>query len=43
MSLVLLIQDDEDVARGAAILRGEVPVPKGLETIQLFVAFFRMK
>ena len=37
-TLLLLIQDGTDVARGAAILRGEVPVPPGLETIQLFVS-----
>ena len=37
-TLLLKIQDDADVARGAAILRGEEPVPKGVDTIQLFVA-----
>ena len=36
-TLLLLIQDDADVARGAAILRGEEPVPEGIDTIQLFV------
>lgn len=36
-TLLLLIQDDADVARGAALLRGELPVPPGLTTIQLLV------
>ena len=37
-TLTLLIQDDADVAQGVAILRGDVPVPQGTDTIQLFVA-----
>jgi hypothetical protein len=37
-TLMLLIQDEADVARGVAILRGDQPVPQGTDTIQLFVS-----
>ena len=35
-TLLLKIQDDADVARGVAILRGEASA-EGIDTIQLFV------